>query len=443
MASWTWPVFRQVSIVAQRPITVGILGAGVVGGGLYQLLKNNADQIRRSVGTDVVVTGLADIDWERPRDFSVPDELKTNDAMGLINSPDIDIIVETIGGTGAARDFIMAAIAAGKSVVTSNKELMAKHGEQILEAAAQQGVDVEFEGTVGGVIPIIRSLKESLTANRLDEIIGIVNGTTNYILTRMSQEGKEFGEVLAEAQALGYAEADPTDDIEGIDAANKLAILAAIAFGARAPVEQIYREGISGITPADLDYARRMNYVIKLLAIGKRDNDQIQLRVHPALLPADHPLAAVNGVFNAIFVRGPECGEVMLYGQGAGAMPTGSAVAADVVDCARNIIHHAAGRVPCTCEGQAQIKPMADIETRAYVRMRIADRPGVLGTIATIFGQEGISIQSVIQESSQDKVAEIVWIVHKGPEQYLQAALRCIKNMNIVEEICNMIRVVE
>ena len=429
--------------MAQRTIKVGILGAGVVGGGLYQLLQNNADQIRRNVRAELVVAGLADVDWERPRDFTVPEELRTTDPVRLINDPSIDIIVETIGGTAAAYELVMAAIAAGKSVVTSNKELMARYGGPILDAAARQGVDVQFEGSVGGVIPIIRVLKESLTGSRIDEIVGIVNGTTNYILTRMSQAGREFAEVLAEAQALGYAEADPTDDIEGIDAANKLAILAALAFGARVPVAEIYREGISAVTPADLDYARRMNYVVKLLAIGRRDNGQVELRVHPALLSGDHPLAAVNGVFNAIFVRGPECGEVMLYGRGAGALPTGSAVAADVIDCARNILHNSTDRVPCICEGEVQIKPLAETETRAYVRMRVADRPGVLGTIATIFGQEGVSIESVIQESSRDEVAEIIWIMHRGPEKYLQSALNCIKNMNIVHEICSMIRVVE
>ena len=432
-----------MSGMPDQPIKIGILGVGVVGGGLYQILESNAGEIRRALGTDIVVAGLADIDWDRPRDFSVPEELKTTDALAIINNPNIDIIVETIGGTGVAKDYVMAALAAGKSVVTSNKELMAKHGEQILSAAAQHGVDVQFEGSVGGVIPIIRSLKESLTASRLDEIVGIVNGTTNYILTRMSQEGKEFAEVLAEAQRLGYAEADPTDDIEGIDSTNKLAILAAIAFGARVPVEQIHREGISAVTTTDLDYARQMDYVIKLLAIGKRDNDQLELRVHPALLPADHPLAAVSGVFNAIFIHGPECGELMLYGRGAGAMPTGSAVAADVIDCARNIIHNSAGRVSCTCEGQAQIKPIAEIETSVYLRMRVADRPGVLGTIATIFGQEGVSIESVIQESAQDNSAEIVWIMHKGPEKNLQSALSCIRDLNIVQDICSMIRVVE
>ncbi len=429
--------------MARQSIKVGILGVGVVGGGTYQILAQNTDQVQRLAGVDIEVVALCDIAWDRPRDFAVPEHLKTTDAGAVINGPDTDIIVETIGGTGVARDYVMAAIAAGKSVVTSNKELMAKHGEEILTAAAQQGVDVQFEGSVGGVIPIIRSLKESLAAGRLDEVVGIVNGTTNYILTRMSQEGKEFAEVLAEAQQRGYAEADPTDDIEGIDSANKLAILSAIAFGARVPVAQIYREGISAVSPADLEYARRMDYVIKLLAIGKRDGEQIELRVHPALLSADHPLATVGGVFNAIFVRGPECGEVMLYGRGAGAMPTGTAVAGDVIDCARNIIHGSAGRVPCTCQGQAQVKLMAEVQTRAYLRMRVADRPGVLGTIATVFGEESVSIQSVIQESSQDNIAEIVWIMHKGPEKNLQSALSCIRGLNIVKEICSMIRVVE
>ncbi len=429
--------------MSPQSVKVGILGVGVVGGGAYQILQQNAAQIRRIIGADVTVAALCDIDWERPRDFEVPEELKVTDAMAVVNDPDIHIIVETIGGTDAARQLILAAIAAGKNVVTSNKELMAKHGEEIFSAAAAQQVDVQFEGSVGGVIPIIRSLKESLAASRIDQIIGIVNGTTNYILTRMSQEGREFAEVLAAAQQLGYAEADPTDDIEGIDAANKLAILAAIAFGGRVPVEQVYREGISGITPADLDYAQRMNYVVKLLAIARRDNDQIEARVHPALLPATHPLSAVNGVFNAIFVRGPECGEVMLYGQGAGAMPTGSAVAADVVDCARNVTYGAPGRVSCSCAGEAQIKPIAETETSVYLRMRVADRPGVLGNIATVFGQKGVSIQSVIQQSSEGNAAEIVWIMHKGPEKNLQSALSCIRGLNIVQDICSMIRVME
>ncbi len=424
-------------------VQVGIIGVGVVGGGLYQIMANNADQIRRVAGVGIEIAAACDVDWERSRDFAVPPDLRATDASQVIGDPDIDIVVECIGGLSPALDYVTAAIEAGKSVVTPNKEMIAKHGEQILALADQHGVDVQFEGSVGGVIPILRSLKESLASAQIDEIIGIVNGTTNYILTRMSEEGAEFAEVLAAAQREGYAEADPTADIEGIDAANKLAILAALAFGERVPVEEIYHEGISQVTPADIEYANRMGYVVKLLAIGKRDGDELELRVHPALLPAEHPLAAVRGVFNAIFVRGPECGEVMLYGRGAGALPTGTAVAGDVIDCARNIVHGSRGRAPCSCERDARLRPMAEVTVSAYVRMQVADQPGVLGQIATILGSEEVSIQSVIQESSCDDVAEIVWVMHRGLEKNLQAALRTIEDLAAVRRICSVIRVVE
>ncbi len=424
-------------------IQIGILGAGVVGGGLYRILQENADHIRRAAEVAIEVAAVCDVDWERPRDFSVPPDLRTTDAYEIINDPDIDIIVEAIGGSEAALDYVTAAIQAGKSVVTPNKEMIARHGERILTLAAQHEVDVQFEGSVGGVIPVLRSLKESLASAQIDQIIGIVNGTTNYILTEMTEAGTRFAEVLAAAQREGYAEADPTADIEGTDAVNKLAILAALAFGARVPVEEIYREGISQITPTDIDYARQMGYVIKLLAIGTRDGDQLELRVHPALLPVQHPLAAVRGVFNAIFISGPECGEVMLYGRGAGALPTGTAVAGDVIDCARNIVHGSQGRTPCSCEGEANLRPMGEIESSAYVRMSVTDQPGVLGRIATLLGRESVSIESVIQKSSGNEVAEIVWVMHKGPERHLQAALRAIEKLDVVEQICSVIRVVD
>ena len=424
-------------------IRVGILGFGIVGCGTYQVLRDNAAQIARVVGAPVRVVRVADIDWSRERPVEVPAEVRSTDGLGLCTAEDVDIVVETIGGIKPAREFVLAAIEAGKSVVTSNKELMAKHGTEILEAAARQGVDVQFEGAAGGVIPIVRSLKESLAACRLDEILGIVNGTTNYILTRMSEEGLAFAEVLASAQALGYAEQDPTADVEGIDAANKLAILAAVAFGGRVQVDQIFREGISAISPVDLAYARRVGKVVKLLAIGRRTGERIEVHVHPAMLPKDHPLATVNGVFNAIFVSGPECGDVMLYGRGAGSLPTGAAVAGDVADCARNIVVGARGRVPCRCEGQAQVVPMAEIESSLYVRTQVLDRPGVMGAMATEFGREQISLGAVIQESTDGKVAEIVWILHTAPEGRLQKALDAIKAMEVVVEVSSVIRVLE
>jgi len=423
-------------------IKVGIIGFGIVGAGTYRALTRNADSIARRAGAPVVVTKIADVDWTRERDIAVPEEIRTTDAMALVSDPNIDIVVETIGGVKPALDFVLAAIAHGKSVVTSNKELIARHGHEILARAEEQGVDVEFEGAVGGVIPIIRSLKESLEADRVVEIMGIVNGTTNYILTRMSQEGLDFATALAEAQALGYAEADPTNDVEGYDARYKIAILAASAFGLKVQLDDIYAEGITQVTPHDIAYAKTMGYVIKLLAIARRgDGDRIEARVHPVMLRDSHPLAAVNGVFNAIFVRGEGCDDVMLYGRGAGGHPTGVAVAGDVLDCARNRLHQASGRVLCTCEAPAQVMPMADVQTKSYLRMRVKDRPGVLGSIATIFGTEGVSIASVHQSATDGQVAEIVWVTHKNPESQLQSALGAISRLAIVEEIPATLRV--
>jgi homoserine dehydrogenase len=430
--------------MSQQPVRVGILGCGIVGTGLYRVLTENAEGIARRAGGPIEVAAVADIDWDRPRDVDIPEGLRATDGLALCQDPAVDIIAETIGGVGVARKFVLAAIAAGKSVVTSNKELMAKHGDEILDAASEAQVDVEFEGAVGGVIPIIRSLKESLEANRIERIIGIVNGTTNFILTKMSQEGRDFADVLAEAQALGYAEANPAADVEGIDSQNKIAILAAIAFGTRVSVEDVYREGITRIAAADIEYARQMGYVVKLLAIANRCDGEIEVRVHPALLATSHPLASVNGVFNAIFVHGDACDDVMLYGRGAGSMPTGSAVAGDVVDCARNIRKGARARVPCTCDGRSPVRDMDDVVAPAYVRMLVRDRPGVLGSIATILGQEGVSIQSVIQRARVgEDLAEIVWVMHPCPWRHLRTALDTIASMGIVDSIPGILRVQE
>ena len=429
--------------MAKDEVRVGILGLGVVGGGLFQILRDNSEGITQRIGMPVTVARVADIDWDRKRDVQVPEELRTTDAAEVYAADDIDIVVETIGGTDPALTFVLGAIKAGKSVVTSNKELMAKHGAEIMDTAAAEGVDVEFEGAVGGTIPIIRVLKESLEANRIREIVGILNGTTNYILTRMSEEGAAYEAVLADAQELGYAEADPTNDVEGIDPMYKIAILAAIAFGGRVNIEDIYTEGITRIAPVDIEYAEEMGYVVKLLAVAKRADQQIEVRVHPALVPRDHPLASVNGVFNAVWVVGDACDQVMLYGRGAGSLPTGSAVAGDVIDCARNILAGSSARVPCTCEGELDIRPIEEVAMRTYVRMRVQDRPGVLGAIATIFGQEGVSIHSVVQRAGIDDLAEIVWIMHEGLERNLRSALGAVERLGIVDSICSVIRVVE
>lgn len=425
-------------------VRVGILGFGIVGGGTYEVLCRNAESITQRIGVPVRVVRIADIDWSRDRGIDVPEELQSTDAAEVYAADDIDIVVETIGGISPAADFVLAAIANGKSVVTSNKEMMAKRGAEILDAAAAAGVDVEFEGAVGGTIPIIRALKESLEANRIEEVTGILNGTTNYILTRMTEEGSDYAEVLADAQALGYAEADPTNDVEGIDAKYKIAILSAIAFGHRISYDEIHSEGITKISAADIDYATEMGYAIKLLATARRDTDQLDVRVHPALVPKSHPLAQVNGVFNAVWVVGDACDQVMLYGRGAGALPTGSAVAGDILDCARNILSGSRSRVPCTCQGEAHVMPMEDVRSRNYVRMRVKDRPGVLGSIATIFGQEGVSIESVVQRGgSKNGLSEIVWIMHEGPERELHSALGAIGQLGIVDEVCSVLRVID
>jgi homoserine dehydrogenase len=426
-----------------REVKVGILGFGVVGGGLYRLLTKNGAEIALRTGAHLRVARVADIDWQRERPAYPPPEIRTTDARQVIDDPEIDIVVETIGGVGVALELVRAALQAGKSVVTSNKELIAKHGHELLELAAAHGVDLLFEGAVGGTIPIIRTLKESLEANHLDLLVGIVNGTTNYILTRMTEEGRPFAEVLAEAQRLGYAEADPTDDVEGYDARNKLAILSALGFGLRTSVEAIYTEGIRGITPTDLRYAAQMGYVVKLLAIGKRHNGRVELRVHPALVPQDHPLAAVRGPFNAIFLHGDGCGDVMLYGRGAGDLPTGSAVAGDVIEAARNILYNCRGRVLCTCVAEADVIPMGEVVTSTYLRLRVADRPGVLGKIATVFGEESVSLASVIQLATDGQVAEIVVVTHPCREGNLNQALERIAGLDVVEEIASRLRVME
>jgi len=424
-------------------IRIGILGFGNVGAGAYQVLQENAAAIASKAGSTIEVARVADIDWDRPRPVDLPQSKRTTDARAVIADPDIDIIIETIGGTDPALDFVLSALRAGKSVVTSNKELIAKHGREILEEADARGLDIYFEGAVGGGIPIIQPLKQSLAANRIRSIVGIVNGTTNYILTQMAAGGRDFAQSLAEAQQKGYAEPDPTDDIEGNDAAYKLAILASIAFNSRAALEHIYREGISRVAPPDMVYARELGYVVKLLAIGRERGDAVELRVHPAFLPMSHPLAAVTDVFNAIFVEGSAVGRLMFYGRGAGAGPTGSAVVGDVIEVARNINHGATGRVPCTCFESRQVVPMDDVVTKHYVRMQVADRPGVLAKIAAVFGEEGVSLASVVQKAATGAGAEIVWVTHEAKERAVRRSLDRIRALPEVTEVSSWIRVEE
>jgi len=424
-------------------IRIGILGFGNVGAGAYQVLQENAESIALKAGSRLEVTRAADIDWRRPRPVDLPQEMRTTDAREVIADPAIDIIVETIGGTEPALEFVLSALRAGKCVVTSNKELIAKHGREILEQADARGLDIYFEGAVGGGIPIIQPLKQALAGNRIQSIVGIVNGTTNYILTQMASGGQDFAHALAEAQQKGYAEPDPTDDIEGNDAAYKLAILASIAFNSRAPLEQIYREGISRIAPPDMLYARELGYVIKLLAIGRDRGDAVELRVHPAFLPQTHPLAAVSDVFNAIFIEGSAVGGLMFYGRGAGARPTGSAVVGDLIEVARNLNRGATGRIPCTCFEARPVRPMDEVVTKHYVRMQVADRPGVLAKIAAVFGEEGVSLASVVQKTASGEGAEIVWVTHQSVERAVRRSLERIAALPEVNEVSTWVRVEE
>lgn len=427
----------------ERPVYVGIIGFGNVGAGTYKTLLDNQANIDRKVGRPVRVRKIADVDWSRPRPFglAVPAELQVTDARDLINDPAIAIVVESIGGIRPSLELVLGALRAGKSVVTSNKELVARHGKELFHAAAERNLDLAFEGSVGGGIPIIRPLKSCLAGNRINRIMGIVNGTTNFILTQMSQNRTEFADALAEAQRLGYAEPDPTNDVEGLDASFKLAILASIGFETRVQVESIYREGITGLAARDMEYARRFGYVIKLLAIGAQVNGGLELRVHPTLLPQHHPLAAVNGPFNAIFVRGSSVGDVMFYGQGAGPLPTGSAMVGDIIDVARNIRFGATGRVACTCFDEKPFLPIEELQTRYYIRLDVADRPGVLAAIAHVFGEEGVSLASVLQMGASGESAEIVWLTHTTRERQMQRSLDRIAALPEVNKINSRIRV--
>lgn len=427
----------------KQQINVGIIGLGTVGTGALKVLIDNRDEIARKVGCPVNVIKVADLDITTERPVQFDKSILTTDVSEVLDNPEIDIVVETIGGVKPAKDFILRAMKNGKHVVCANKELIAKEGADILGAACENGVDFCFEGAVGGGIPIIRPMKTCLGANKIQEVMGIVNGTTNYILTKMSNEGLDFADVLKEAQAAGYAEADPTADIEGHDAKYKLSILASIAFTSRVNVNEIYSEGITKIAAQDICYARELGYVIKLLAIAKRNGEQIEVRVHPTLIPTSHPLASVNDVYNAIYVRGDFVQDVMFYGRGAGSLPTGSAVAGDVMDIARNINHGCNGRVACTCFDHREIRSMDLVGTRYYMRLLVSDQPGVLASIAQAFGDNSVSIASMMQKDMYGDKAEIVMVTHHVVEKNFRKSIDAIAQLPTVAEVSNWLRVEE
>ncbi|WP_218915193.1 homoserine dehydrogenase [Caldanaerobius polysaccharolyticus] len=421
-------------------MNIGILGLGTVGSGVIKIFQENNELIKKRTGEEVSIKKVLVRDPSKSRAVKVDNKLLTTDPGEILDDPDIDIVVEVIGGIDPTLDYVLRAIENKKHVVTANKEMMAKEGWRILSLAKSRGVDVYYEASVAGGIPIIRPMKESLTANRIDEIIGIINGTTNYILTKMAHEGREYADVLKEAQQLGYAEADPTSDVEGYDARYKLAILATLAFGARIDVMDIYTEGITKISKIDIKYADELGYAIKLLAIGRQRSDGLELRVHPALINKSHPLAQVNDVFNGIFIKGNAIGEIMLYGRGAGQMPTASAVVADIIDIIRNIKTGTVNRVESQYDESIPVIDMNCIVSKYYIRIRVKDRPGVMASIAKAFGDHGVSLQSIIQKDVKGEEAEIVLLTHDIMEKCVSDALVEVRLLPAVVKVENIIR---
>ncbi|HEY6678323.1 MAG TPA: homoserine dehydrogenase [Actinomycetota bacterium] len=425
--------------MSDRTLRVGLLGCGTVGTAVTRLLHDHREDIARRAGCRLEVSKIAVRDPSKRREVPVHPSAFTADPMEVVDDPDIDIVCELLGGSEPAGSLILAAFDRDKPVVTANKELLSTRGRELFDASDAKGLDLYFEAAVGGGIPLVRPLKESLTAERLTSIIGIVNGTTNYVLTRMSEDGMSFAEALGEAQRLGYAEADPTADVDGHDAAAKCAILASIAFNARVVAGDVYREGIGRVTTEDIEFARRLGYVVKLLAIAELHEERVAARVHPAMIPSEHPLAAVRDAFNGVFVEGPNVGELMFYGRGAGGEPTATAVVGDLVTVARNLLAGARG-VGCTCFLERTVRPMSEMEGQYYILLRVEDRPGVLAEIASVFGRNDVSIKSVWQEGTGAD-AQLVFITHRAREGSFQQAVTELGGVRAVEEVRSILRV--
>ncbi len=424
---------------SQDCINIGLLGCGTIGSGVYHLIQKNYSELTEAAGKPLKVKRILVKDPYEPRPFEVDREIMVTDPGQVISDESIDIFVEVMGGIQPALSLALDIISSGRHLVTANKEIIANHGRELMAKAAQTGSHVRFEAAVGGGIPLIRPLEESLGGDNILKVMGIVNGTTNYILSKMSSEGSAYDQALAEAQRLGFAESDPTADVEGFDAASKLAILCSILFKRGVTPREIYREGILSVRPEDLENARELGFVVKLLAIAVRENDLISARVHPTMIPDSHPLASVNGNFNAIFVVGESVGELMFYGQGAGSLPTATAVLGDVVNVARNL-----GRPPISTRTywlrDASIKPIGDTVTRFYMVLRVIDKPGVLARIAGVFGDNNVSLESVVQKGIGDS-AQIILITHEVIESNFMKAKNGLEKLDVVLEIPSVIRV--
>ena len=420
-------------------LTIGLLGCGTVGGALVDLLDARRATITARTGVELRIGAIAVRDTAKHQDRLADPSLLTTDTAAVVADPEVDIVVELIGGTDPALTLVRTALENGKPVITGNKELLAAHGPELYAVAAEHGVDLLFEAAVAGGIPLIRPLRESLVGEDISRVMGIINGTTNYILTKMSQEGADYADALADAQALGYAEADPTADVEGYDAGAKAAIIASIVFGVDVRSSDVQHEGISSITAADIDTAERLGYVIKALAVIERADGEVAVRVHPAMVPTGHPLANVNDSFNAVFVEGATVGDLMFYGRGAGGGPTASAVLGDLVDAAVNVANGAAARLSIT--EKATLRSVDELSSQYYLTMVVSDEPGVLAQVATVFGTHGVSIQ-VMEQSGTGGDAELCLILHETTEAALHATLDELDGLNVVRGIGSVIRLV-
>jgi homoserine dehydrogenase len=423
----------------ERTVRIGLLGSGTVGAAVIRLLHEHGEDVARRAGVRLEIVAVAVRDPRRDRDVPLPPDRFTDDPGAVVGDPGTDIVCELMGGVEPARELLLRALASGKSVVTANKELLASHGEELFTAAEEAGGDLYFEAAVAGGIPLIRPLRESLAGERVGRVLGIVNGTTNFILTQMSEHGWTSEEAVAEAQRLGFAEADPTADVDGYDAAAKCAILASVAFGARVVASDVYREGISKVTPQDFQDAARLGYVIKLLAIAELDDEEIAVRVHPSMIPVVHPLAAVRGASNAVFVEGPKIGQLMFYGAGAGGDPTATAVVGDLVSVARNLLQGARGPGSASTNSR-RVRPMDDTHDQYYLKLRVDDRPGVLAEIADRFGRNGISLERVWQEGFGDE-ATLSFITHRAQEGAFQKTMRELGELDAVHAVASVLRV--
>jgi homoserine dehydrogenase len=436
-----------VGVGSPSKIGIGLLGCGIVGSSVVRLVDSQSEEIIQRVGIELEIVSIGVRSVARDRDLDIDPQVFTTDAQSVIKNDAVDVVVEVIGGIEPARSLILEALASGRSVVTANKELVANHGAELFAAADAAGVDLLFEAAVAGGIPLMRPMHRSLIGESITRVMGIVNGTTNYILTKMSLEGADYPDALSEAQRLGYAERDPTADVEGFDAGAKAAILATAAFGAHVVAGDVYHEGISTITDVDIDFADRLGYVIKLLAIAertpsneKKPDVEVAVRVHPAMVPKDHPLASVNDSFNAVFVEGEAVGELMFYGRGAGGMVTASAVLGDVIDAASHRAAGAAG-TPLGALPRASVLPIDDIASAFYIHLEVIDRPGVLATVASIFGDHGVSIRSMEQEGLGAE-ARIIFITHAGLERDVQNTLSMLRELDSVRNVLSVLRVI-